>query len=234
MSDDRGGNIQNLLGMARTAVLAGNNEEAIAYYNRVLEVDPGCSEAWLGKGTAAGWLSSIAQLRVNESLVAYGNAIGSASDDDKSTAAAAAANELGKICDAIYGMARQHYVDHAAVAGVRETYVRTSAVLSDALQQAHAWDPLNRHVLDVTVLICRQLLDLGGIGELAPILRERLDEAVAEIQTMDPSYQRPALALRTEADKEQAKAESDQVGYIVLFIVLIFAAIAGAVAKSGS
>lgn len=40
----------NLMGMARTALIGGNNVEALSYFNRVLEVEPGRSEAWIGKG----------------------------------------------------------------------------------------------------------------------------------------------------------------------------------------
>ena len=45
--------LSNLLGMARTALEADNVSEAESYFNRVLELDPRNSEAWIGKGKAA-------------------------------------------------------------------------------------------------------------------------------------------------------------------------------------
>ena len=57
-----GPSITNLLGLARTADVAGNDAEAETYYNRVLELDPTISEAWIGKGKSAGWQSCAGPL----------------------------------------------------------------------------------------------------------------------------------------------------------------------------
>ena len=60
------GNIANLLGMAKTAAMGGNNQEALSYFNRVLEIDPTVSEAWMGKGAAAAWQSNLVNIRLPE------------------------------------------------------------------------------------------------------------------------------------------------------------------------
>lgn len=62
--------IDNLLGMACTAAQTGNVEGALSYYNRVLKLDSKISEAWFEKGRAAGWASSLGNIRTTEMLIA--------------------------------------------------------------------------------------------------------------------------------------------------------------------
>ena len=89
--------VATLLGLATTALAAGNAAEALGYYNRVLEVDPRNSEAWSGKGKAAGWQSSITHIRFPEMLVAFNHAIANASDDRKAPTIALAVDEANRL-----------------------------------------------------------------------------------------------------------------------------------------
>jgi hypothetical protein len=52
-------NVATLIGMAKTAELGSNNAEALGYYNRALEIDPTIVDAWIGKGKAASWQSTL-------------------------------------------------------------------------------------------------------------------------------------------------------------------------------
>ena len=78
-----GPSADNLLGLARTAALAGNAQEAYDYAVRVLESDPRSVDAWLIKATSAGWLSTLAVLRIREMVVTYQGALGMAGADDR-------------------------------------------------------------------------------------------------------------------------------------------------------
>lgn len=205
-------NLANLMGMAGTAEKAQNHEEAISYFNRVLEADPTYSEAWLGKGRSAGWLSSLANLRVSETLVAFGHAIATAGELDKALVAARAHDDLLALSSALYGMASRHRIEHAGMVSAQSTYVHVTSLLIDTLHDSASWKPGDRRAADQMVLMTRELLNIGVNPELATILRARMETANQTIEAMDSEYVRPALADRTEAQVAQDKAEWDNLG----------------------
>ncbi|MBO4837804.1 MAG: hypothetical protein J5493_00310 [Lachnospiraceae bacterium] len=75
--------IENYIKMAKSAADATNNKEAENYANRVLELDPDNAEAWLIKGKAAGWQSSLANIRLGESVECWKKAYANADDENK-------------------------------------------------------------------------------------------------------------------------------------------------------
>ena len=78
-------NVANWLELAYHAKAAGNHAEATNYFTKVLEVDPRHAAAWLGKGIAAGWQSTLADLRLGEMCSAITKAIELATDNAKET-----------------------------------------------------------------------------------------------------------------------------------------------------
>lgn len=78
-----GVNVSNLMELAKAAAEANNYQEAYAYYTKVLEYFPKNSEAWLGKGEAAGWASTVAEIKTKEMISAFENAINCATEEDK-------------------------------------------------------------------------------------------------------------------------------------------------------
>ena len=69
------GETGNLMAMADTAIDATNWEEALQFYNRVLEKDITNSDAWLGKGIAIVYTSKIGELKTTEAIAYWKNAI---------------------------------------------------------------------------------------------------------------------------------------------------------------
>ena len=61
------------LNMAFEARKAGNYDECGDYANRVLEMEPENAYAWLLKGVAVGWKSTLGNPRIDESIVAWNN-----------------------------------------------------------------------------------------------------------------------------------------------------------------
>jgi tetratricopeptide (TPR) repeat protein len=224
--------LANLMGMAGTAERAQNNEEALSYYNRVLEADPEYSEAWLGKGRAAAWLSTLSNIRINETVVAFGHAIATAPEEDKPTTASRAGIELGQLVTTLYGMAKRHHLGFPDQPAARETYVSAGVLLIKASVQASEWAPASRTLLELTVLMTRELLDLGLNEPLRTTLRETMDGANVQLSALDPEYVAPALASQTLADREAAKADMDNLGYIVAFIMMIIAVVVAAASRS--
>ncbi|MGO1303692.1 MAG: hypothetical protein ACTMKV_02785 [Sphingomonas parapaucimobilis] len=229
-------NIPNLLGMARTAVEAGNDEEAIFYFNRVLEADPTVSEAWWGKGLAVARLSSLNNVRLRETAVAFGHAIGTTPDVEKPAVAARAAAELTKLGLTIFANAQRHWAEFRAVDGTWPTCVNAGLEIIEALQTSLKWQPGYLPAQLEIVAICTAFLNQGVGPELDAQLRVTRDQTVADIQVRDPDYVAPALAAESAAAKEaraiEAKANSDAIGYVVLFIVLIVGGIITAMARA--
>jgi hypothetical protein len=213
MSSDS--NTNNLLGLARTAQLAGNQEEALGYFNRVLEADPSMSDAWMGKGKAAGWLSSLANIRVGEAMVAFGHAIATAPDADKAAATAEAVEEVNRLVVALYGIARQQLEEFVALSATWVQYLNWVAQLLEALEQVKDWAPQERMTLENIVHLCKD--NIEGISyndpydynaskswQLSPeyeaLLKSRLDGAVSALREIDPGYAAPAIQKKTASD----------------------------------
>lgn len=75
--------VENHLTLARVAMSAGNLNDAYSHFNRALEEDPGCSDAWMGKGTAAGLMSTFFEPRLAEMRVCFSQAVDTAAVKDK-------------------------------------------------------------------------------------------------------------------------------------------------------
>lgn len=67
--------IENYYNLALTASRAKNNSEAENYCNKILELDPTHYLAWQLKGHSVGWDSSLSNIRLEEAITYYNNAI---------------------------------------------------------------------------------------------------------------------------------------------------------------
>ena len=127
--------VSTLLGIANTAIAAGNNQEAIEYYNRVLESEPTNGEAWFGKGRAAGWLSSLAHMRFPEMLIAFNHAIATASDELKAATIAQAVEEANRLVVTLYGMGRKNMMDYVSLENSWQSYLEQVSQMLDTLEE---------------------------------------------------------------------------------------------------
>ncbi len=209
------GNVANLMGMARTAMIGGNNVEAHAYFNRVLEIDPSISEAWLGKGKAAGWQSTLVNIRLAEATIAFNHAIANAEPSQRDAVTAEAVTEVNRIVVALYGLARDHMVEYVSLDNIWAGYLNHVSQLIDALEEVRKWSPYDRNTLDNIVHFCKDNIEgysyrdkfnqnmpaaQGISGTYEQFLRERMDQAVEAIRASDPNYAPPAI--------EKKKAEA--------------------------
>jgi hypothetical protein len=60
--------IDTMFELAGNALRSRNHAEAYNYFTRILEVSPQNPDAWIGKGIAAGWMSTLANPRILEML----------------------------------------------------------------------------------------------------------------------------------------------------------------------
>lgn len=202
------GNIVNLLGMAKTAALGGNNQEALTYFNRVLEIDPTVSEAWMGKGAAAAWQSNLVNIRLPEALIAFSHAIANAGDDHKQAVTTEVVDNVNRVVVALYGIARDHMVEYVSLDNTWSSYLNQVSQLIDALEEARKWDTSNRTTLENIVHLCKDNIEgysyrdrfnnnMASAHSITPqyesFLRERLDQAAEGIRAIDPSYAPPTI-----------------------------------------
>ena len=75
--------IENYLEMARNAKDSGNNTEAETYCNRIIEIDPSNHHAWMLKGEAAAWQSTLQDSRIGEGVNSFIRGINCAPEDEK-------------------------------------------------------------------------------------------------------------------------------------------------------
>jgi DNA-directed RNA polymerase subunit RPC12/RpoP len=210
-----GPNIKNLLGLARTAEVAGNLAEAETYYNRVLELDPTISEAWIGKGKSAGWQSTLQNMRFGEALTSFGHAIGTSQDTEKAKTISICLDEINKLVAALYNMARKHMLEYVAVQNVWGEYLGQVSQMLTTLETASAWLPTDKTTLENIVHLCKDNIEgvsyrdqfdenkpkcWGVSPQYETLLRQKFDTAVNALKTIDPNYAPPVI--------EKKKADS--------------------------
>ena len=98
---DSSESVESFLRMAKNAADAGNNKEAEDYANRIIELDANNWEAWLLKGKAAGWQSTIKNIRFSESVNAFAQAVSCAPEEKKEAIHDEAREEIKKLSVAL-------------------------------------------------------------------------------------------------------------------------------------
>ena len=100
----------NLLDMATQANESGNLAETETYCNRVIELQPDDYRAWLLKGRAAGWQSTLARIRIHEAANSFARAITCAPSEEANAVREACAGEIGAMSVAIVQLRAQRFV----------------------------------------------------------------------------------------------------------------------------
>lgn len=208
-------NIDNYLGLARTALAADNVEEAEKYFTLVLEQNPSISEAWFGKGKAAALQSSLNKIRLNDAIVSFKNAIGVAQDNEKEKVLEECINEINNIAVYLYSAADKHLKEFVSLPNIYEDYVTQMLQLISALEEVAEWNPNNKVVLENIMHYCTVLIE--GVQykdqydnntpkawnltpEYETLMRNKIAATSEKIKAIDPSYEPP----NPEAKKAEA------------------------------
>lgn len=201
--------------MAKTAELGGNQAEALTYYNRALEIDPTISDAWIGKGRAAAWQSTMANIRLPEALIAFNHAISNSPSDQKDAVRQLANTEVNSLVSTLYGMCRNHLEEFASLPDTWPAYLNQVKQFIDALEEARQWVPHDRITLENIVHLCRDNIEghisrdqfnynaeiTHGISEsYEALLHTHLDGASDELKKLDPSYEPPQIVKKKGSD----------------------------------
>ncbi len=104
--------IKNYLEMANSAYEAGNKNEAESYCNRIIEIEPQNYEAWFMKGKAAGWQSTLANIRIEESVQCFSKAVDYAPEDKVDEIKNEAASEISSLSTALVGLPCNNFIEY--------------------------------------------------------------------------------------------------------------------------
>ena len=201
-----GVNVANLMEVAKVAANANNPKEAYDYYTKVLEYELRNTTAWVGKGEAAGWMSTVKDMRTTEMIAAFENAINYAPESDKPALRQHCADAILRVATACYSIASKHVVQFVQVGNTWPDYIRNSGLLRSALMIAHSYDPNNKTTIENIIHISADNIrgisySPDGFGLLKKkffvspnyeaMLRAEIDEYRAKMYRLDPGFVKP-------------------------------------------
>ncbi|MBR1563292.1 MAG: TFIIB-type zinc finger domain-containing protein [Ruminococcus sp.] len=123
---DNSASIKNFYTMAVSAYEAENKTEAENYCNKIIEIEPENYEAWFLKGKAAGWQSTLAKLRIEESVQCFSKAIDYAPEDKIEEIKKQAADEISKLSIALVSLCCNNFTKYPDTSNANS--VSTNAV----------------------------------------------------------------------------------------------------------
>jgi hypothetical protein len=199
---------KNLMALAKAAADAANPSEAYNYYTRVLEVEPTNCEAWAGKAEAAGWMSTLHDVKTVDMVAAFNNAINCAQEPEKDNIRLHAADVINRVTSTVFGMAKKHLLQFAKVNTVWPEYVQQCRLLLAALEVGYLYDPNNKTTVENIIHISKDNIQghsysPDGIGFLSKkfsvtpqyeaLLRAKIDEYAVKMYYLDPGFVKPRL-----------------------------------------
>lgn len=206
--------------IAETSREGGSYEEAIAYYNKVIEQDPTFAEAWLNKGICMLQTSKIGDLKTTEAISSWKAAIKFAKKPDAMKKRVA--KEIESTVSAFYPILESHYKEFSTLDNSYAEHVSRFLKLENALALALEYSPSNPDVCTTGINLCESVLsaatDAGANNATAALLnkdwkgaitsavggfsaasaiRKPVEELKVKYQhalaVIDPNYKAPAL-----------------------------------------
>ena len=101
--------LENILMLASSAYEADNKSEAENYCNQAIVLDAMCYRAWLLKGKAVGWQSTIDNLRIEEAAHSFCKAIDFAPEEEKDTIKEQSVEELRRLGIALISLRKNRF-----------------------------------------------------------------------------------------------------------------------------
>jgi tetratricopeptide (TPR) repeat protein len=150
----------SLIMIAETALDAGNNKEAIDYYNKSIEKVLTNSDAWLGKGIATLYSSTLGDIKIMEAISYWKNAIKFATDQN------AMQRRVSTIINnavlTFYPNIENHYREFKDVKNAYTEFVNKFLLLENALSFAISIDDDNLIVLENGYDLCQKVINAYG------------------------------------------------------------------------
>jgi tetratricopeptide (TPR) repeat protein len=208
--------IENYMELVKAARDSHNFEEAYAYCNKILELNPKNYLAWYYKGDAAGWQSTIKDMRFRETLIGIDNAHNFAPQEEKSRIYSEGANLINSIASALYDLCIENMYEYGSDMDVQIEFIDQRSAIIGAWVAANTIDPSNKDVLDSVISALKDLIkgveykdcdeyETIRIDELMPETKQdymtMFDDYVNKRKALDPSYQPPQICQSSPVKK---------------------------------
>ncbi|PNV60200.1 hypothetical protein C0033_20370 [Clostridium sp. chh4-2] len=194
--------IENYMEIAKSAKDAGNEAEAEAYCNKVIEIEPTNYRAWMLKGEAAAWQSSLQNSRLDEGVSAFIKAINNAPDEVKEDLIEEAKEQIKNLAVAMISLRADHF---AKWPDEEETNGLISEIVS---------------LLDTIVLFISQTKALIPMEELMAPIANKINQSVVEAwqNVIWPEYNGDPDDSDDRAGKYEWQTFIERVGYCTLLV----------------
>lgn len=137
--------IDNYLEMANAAYDSDNNVEAEVYCNKIIEIEPTNYKAWWLKGKAVVWQSTLPNLRLSESVLAFTKAILNSPIEEKEEIIEDIKYEIINLSNAMIalrGKCFSRLPDKEEKNGFSSDIISILNILKQFMEQAHVVIPL--------------------------------------------------------------------------------------------
>jgi len=189
------GETGNLMAMAETSIEATNYEEALSYFNRVLEKEITNFDAWLGKGIAIVNTSKIGDIKINEAIAYWKNAIKYATNHEAMSKRVS--KEIVETINSFYPSIFNHYKEFRTLDNSYKELVSRFSLLLKAIDYAGEIDPENIAVFFAGYSICKTASKI-------PL----------EYALMDIEYADAQGVLKEDAKKSAKLRKQEILGYV--------------------
>jgi len=150
----------SLIMIAETALEAGNNKEAIDYYNKSIEKNLNNSDAWLGKGIATLYSSTLGDIKIMEAISYWKNAIKFATE--QSAMQKRVSTIINNTVLTFYPNIENHYREFKDVKNSYTEFVEKFLLLENALSFAISVDENNQIILENGYDLCQKVITAYG------------------------------------------------------------------------
>ena len=201
---DRSSEATRLIVLAEESLKHQNPSEAYDYASRALEINPESGPAWLCKGRAAGWSSTIQNFRLEEVIGAFFNAEKFTPEESRQALREECALEMNKIASAVYTLSRNHAIEFATVDGVWVQHISRCNSIFELWDESYAWNEEVRTPLDDKIQACTELItgirytDYDGTGRVLHLseaysvyVQGLIDTAAEKLKKFDPEFSAP-------------------------------------------
>jgi len=195
------GETGNLMAMAETAIEATNWDEALQYFNRVLEKDITNSDAWLGKGIAIVYTSKIGDLKITEAIAYWKNAIKHA--DNQEAMGKRVAKEINDVVNQFYPTLENHFIQFKDLENSYQDLVSKFATLEKAQDYAVNLNQNNVSFAKTGYNLCRRVIDIPKNYALADYGSAIAGAVIGTLQ--DNKYKRDSQLTKMSNARELKK-----------------------------
>ena len=200
----------NLMSMAETAIEATNWEEALQYFNRVLEKDISNSDAWLGKGIAIVYTSKIGDIKINEAIAYWKNALKHAPIQE--AMGKRVAKEINEVVNKFYPSLENHFIQFKDLDNSYGELVAKFVILEKAIDYATLLDSTNIKYCETGYALCSRVIQIPKQYALA-------DESAAWAQGIGGALQQNKYKTQDAVQaRQKAVARKEEINRAALII----------------